>query len=144
MAPAIKEAAAKTGMSETEISAVIWDESRGKVGASTTNGGNGQSDTGLMQMNPGTFAELQSKHPELQGKSLSNASDNVLAGSFLLSDLQKQFGSEQLAERAYNSGPGSVDKSNANVTTTGLGDSNYIQKVGNIEKAIESGQALPP
>ncbi len=144
LAPDIKAAASKSGLSQSEISAVIWDESRGKTGAASTNGGNGQTDAGLMQINPSTFGELQSKHSDLQGKSLGDASTNILAGSYLLADFKQQFGRMDLAERAYNSGAGSVDRSNANVTTTGLGDPAYIQKVGHIRDLVETGQALPP
>jgi len=143
LAPAIQAASVQTGMSLTEISAIIWDESRGKAGASSTNGGNGQTDAGLMQINPATFGELQSKHKELQGKPLSDPATNILAGSYLLADFKQQFGSIELAERAFNSGAGSVDKSNPNMTTTGLGDPGYIQKVAAIKADIERGTPLP-
>ncbi len=101
------------------------------------------SDSGLMQINPATFGQLQASHPELQGKTVSDPATNVMAGADLLADAHKQFGSWDLAQRGYNSGAGSVDKNNPDATTTGLGDPNYNQKVDGIKAALDGGQALP-
>lgn len=143
LAPAIKSASRAIGVPEDQLAAMIWAESRGKAGASTTNGGNGMSDSGLMQINSATFGQLQADHPELQGKSVNDPAANIMAGAYLMADMKQQFGSPDLALRAYNSGPGSVDPSNANITTTGLGDPNYIMKVNSIKDALNSGQVLP-
>lgn len=132
-APQILEAARITGQSPALLSAQIWQESRGQSGANA----------GLMQVDAATFTDLQKQHPELQGKSLSDPLTNILAGSFYFQDLKKKFGSDDLALRAYNSGPGSVDPSNADTTTTGLGDPTYVQKVMSMAQKIEQGVALP-
>lgn len=140
---AIQTASKDSGVPADRISAVIWDESRGQAGAASTNGGNGMTDGGLMQINPETFKQLQSEHPDLQGKSMTDAATNIEAGSDLLADEQKKYGSWDLAERAYNSGEGSVDTSDANITTTGLGDADYIQKINKNLAAIDAGTGLP-
>ncbi|MCX2561993.1 lytic transglycosylase domain-containing protein [Acetobacter farinalis] len=139
----IQAASKASGVPEDRIAAVIWDESRGQAGAATTNGGNGLTDGGLMQLNPATFQQLQHEHPDLQGKSLSDPATNIEAGADLLADEHAKYGSWDLAERAYNSGEGSVDTANANITTTGLGDPDYIKKVDTNLQAIDNGTALP-
>ena len=143
LAPAIESASQKTGVPVAELAAVIWAESRGAVAATSTNPGNGLSDSGLMQINPGTFGQLQSDHPELQGKSIADPATNILAGAYFLSDLHQQFGTWDLAQRAYNSGPLSVDRTDANVTTTGLGDPDYNRKVDSFREKLEAGESLP-
>lgn len=143
LAPAIESASRQTGVPVSELAAVIWDESRGVLAASSTNPGNGLSDSGLMQINPATFGQLQSDHPELQGKSLADPATNILAGAYFLSDLHQQFGTWDLALRAYNSGPLSVDPQDANVTTTGLGDPDYIGKVDGFRETLDAGGTLP-
>lgn len=139
----IQAASQASGVPADRLSAIIWNESRGKADAATTNGGNGLTDGGLMQINQATFAQLQQDHPDLQGQSLSDPGTNIKAGAYLLADEHKKYGDWDLAERAYNSGEGSVDTSNANVTTTGLGDPDYITKISSILQDIQSGTALP-
>lgn len=141
---AIESAAAKTGVPAAMLTAQIWQESRGNISAVTTNGGNGLSDTGLMQVNPNTFKELQSKYPELQGKNLSDPETNILAGAYYMKDMKEQFGSWDLALRAYNSGPNGVDKSNPNAIPAGTGDATYVQKVKAFAETIASGKGTLP
>lgn len=141
--PGISAASKATGVPKDLLSAVIWDESRGKAGATSTNPGNGKTDGGLMQINPDTFSSLQAKHPELKGKPLSDPDTNILAGAALLADEKGKFGSWDLALRAYNSGEGSVNPGDANITTTGLGDADYVRKVNQNKAAIDSGSPLP-
>ena len=143
LAPAIQRASEQTGVPQDRLAAVIWAESRGKAEASTTNGGNGMSDSGLMQINSATYGQLRADHPDLQGKSVNDSATNILAGAYLLADMKGQFGSWDLAQRAYNSGPGSVDVNNPDITTTGLGDPDYNRKVNGIKAALNGGQALP-
>jgi Transglycosylase SLT domain len=139
----IVKAAKMTGMDPALLAAMIWQESRGVGSASSVNGGNGANDAGLMQVNAATFAELQKLHPELQGLSLSDNFANILAGAFYLKDMKDKFGSDGLALRGYNSGPLSVDRSDANVTTTGLGDPTYVAKVLQFAEDIKNGKSLP-
>ncbi|CAM3964050.1 lytic transglycosylase domain-containing protein [Corallococcus exiguus] len=141
---AIESAAAKTGMPAEMLAAQIWQESRGNLDAVTTNGGNGLTDTGLMQVNPNTYGELQAKHPELQGKNLSDPETNILAGAFYMKDMKEQFGSDELALRAYNSGPNGVDKSNPDAIPAGTGDATYVQKVKSFMNTLATGQGSLP
>ncbi|WP_225413662.1 lytic transglycosylase domain-containing protein [Stigmatella hybrida] len=141
---AIESAAAKAGVPASMLAAQIWQESRGDLGAATTNGGNGLTDTGLMQVNPNTFQELQSKHPELQGKNLADPETNILAGAFYMKDMKEQFGSWDLALRAYNSGPNGVDRSNPNAIPAGTGDATYVEKVQKFSEIIATGNGTLP
>ncbi|KFE64721.1 lytic transglycosylase domain-containing protein [Hyalangium minutum] len=141
---AIESAAAKTGVPASMLAAQIWQESRGNLGATSTNGGNGLTDTGLMQMNPNTFKELQGKYPELQGKNLADPETNILAGAYYMKDMKEQFGNWDLALRAYNSGPNGVDRSNPNAIPAGTGDATYVQKVKQFAETIASGKGTLP
>ncbi len=141
---AIESAAAKAGVPASMLAGQIWQESRGNLGATSTNGGNGLTDTGLMQVNPNTFQELQAKHPELQGKNLADPETNILAGAFYMKDMKEQFGSWDLALRAYNSGPNGVDRSNPNAIPAGTGDATYVQKVKQFWDTISTGRGTLP
>ncbi|WP_223643488.1 lytic transglycosylase domain-containing protein [Corallococcus sp. EGB] len=141
---AIESASAKTGMPAEMLAAQIWQESRGNLDAVTTNGGNGLTDTGLMQVNPNTFQELQAKHPELQGKNLSDPETNILAGAYYMKDMKAQFGSDELALRAYNSGPNGVDRNNPDAIPAGTGDATYVQKVKSFMNTLATGQGSLP
>jgi len=141
---AIESAAAKTGVPASMLAGQIWQESRGNLSATSTNGGNGMTDTGLMQVNPNTFKELQSKYPELQGKNLADPETNILAGAYYMKDMKEQFGSWDLALRAYNSGPNGVDRSNPNALPAGTGDATYVQKVKQFWDTISTGKGSLP
>jgi hypothetical protein len=142
---AIESAAAKTGVPADMLAAQIWQESRGNLAAVSTNGGNGLTDTGLMQVNPNTYGELQAKHPELQGKDLSEPANNILAGAYYMKDMKEQFGDWKTALRAYNSGPNGVDKSNLNALPAGTGDATYVDKVSKFWETLQTGNGtLPP
>ncbi|HYH97652.1 lytic transglycosylase domain-containing protein [Hyalangium sp.] len=141
---AIESASAKTGVPASMLAAQIWQESRGNLSATSTNGGNGLTDTGLMQINPNTFKELQAKHPELQGKDLADPETNILAGACYMKDMKEQFGSWDLALRAYNSGPNGVDRSNVNALPAGTGDATYVQKVKQFWDTIATGKGSLP
>jgi soluble lytic murein transglycosylase-like protein len=142
---AIESAAAKAGVPANMLAGQIWQESRGNIEAITTNGGNGLSDTGLMQVNPNTFGELQAKHPELQGKNLADPETNILAGAFYMKDMNEQFGGNwDLALRGYNSGPNGVDRNDPRALPAGTGDATYVDKVNSFWKTIESGNGTLP
>ncbi|QRO02185.1 transglycosylase SLT domain-containing protein [Archangium violaceum] len=140
----IESAASKTGVPASVLAAQIWQESRGNLEAISTNGGNGLTDTGLMQVNPNTYKELQSKYPELQGKNLSDPATNILAGAYYMKDMKEQFGNWDLALRAYNSGPNGVDRSNPNAIPAGTGDATYVQKVKQFADIISTGNGTLP
>lgn len=145
---AIQNAAAKTGVPGEILAAQIWQESRGSLGATTVNGGNGLQDSGLMQVNSNTFADLQSKNRDLLGPNAdpNNPADNIMAGALYMKEQLNAFGGNMgAALRAYNSGPLNVNVNNLNdISKTGTGDATYVDKVMNFSSIISSGQGQLP
>lgn len=145
---AIQNAAAKTGVPGEVLAAQIWQESRGNLGAATVNGGNGLQDSGLMQVNSNTFADLQRKNPDLLAANANpnNPQDNIMAGALYMKEQLGAFnGNMGAALRAYNSGPLNVNVNNLNdISKTGTGDATYVDKVMNFSSIISSGQGQLP
>lgn len=139
----ILAAAEATGVPANLLAAVIWDESKGITSAGTTNGENGLSDSGLMQVNPETFAALQNSYPDLLNSDISDPQSNIMAGALYLKENYDQFGSWDLALRAYNSGPLSVDPSDHTISTSGFGTQNYVEKVNFYWDQLNQGSAMP-
>ena len=100
--PLIAEASRRFGVSETIIASVIRAESGGRT---TLNGRPITSRAGamgLMQLMPGTWAELRS---ELRlGPNPYDPRDNILAGTLYLRKLGDRFGYPGMIA-AYNAGP---------------------------------------
>lgn len=144
----IQNAADKTGVPAEVLAAQIWQESRGNLGAATVNGGNGQQDSGLMQVNSNTFADLQSKNPDLLGTNAdpNNARDNIMAGALYMKEQLNAFdGNMGAALRAYNSGPNNVNLNDlSDISQTGTGDSTYVDKVMSFAQIIRTGQGQLP
>lgn len=132
-----------TGVPANLLAAVIWDESKGIASAGTVNGENGLTDTGLMQINPQTYADLQNRHPERLSGNASEPRNNIMGGALYLQEQFEQFGNWDLALRAYNSGPLSVDPTDHTRSTTGFGTMNYVEKVNFYVDRLDQGQALP-
>lgn len=144
----IQDAAQATGVPANVLAAQIWQESRGNLGAATVNGGNGLQDAGLMQVNSNTFADLQSKNPDLLGANASpnNAYDNIMAGALYMKEQLNAFdGSMGAALRAYNSGPNNVNTSDlSDISKTGTGDATYVDKVMDFANTIATGKGTLP
>lgn len=140
----IEDAAKATGMPAKVIAAQIWAESRGNLGADTTNV-NGKTDAGLMQVNADTFAGLKKENPGLLGNAdVNNPHDNIMAGALYLRDQSKAFGGDIGAGlRAYNSGPDKVNRNNL-ADTGGVGDPNYTANVLKFAEIIGSGKGQLP
>jgi hypothetical protein len=143
---AIGKAADASGMPANVIAGMMWAESRGDSSASTVNGGNGQSDSGLMQVNSATAAEVQSKHSEKFNDSMTADEKNIMTGALYLKDQHEAFGGNMdAALRAYNSGANTVNRDDpSDISKTGLGDPNYVANVNNFAEIIGSGKGQLP
>jgi len=94
----ISEAAQRFGVPEAWIRAVMHVESRGNVRAISPKGA-----IGLMQIMPGTWAELRARHG--LGTDPYDPRDNILAGAAFLREMHDRYGSPGFLA-AYNAGPG--------------------------------------
>ncbi|WP_205950460.1 lytic transglycosylase domain-containing protein [Pantoea stewartii] len=145
---AIEKASKASGIDPAVLAGQIYQESRGVINASSTNGGNGLTDAGLMQVNENTFKDLQTKYPDLlkSDANPNNPDDNIMAGALYMKDMKAQFnGDDGAALRAYNSGPENVNLSNlSDISKYGTGDSTYVSKVQNFAAIIKSGTGTLP
>jgi hypothetical protein len=144
---AIRNAAEKSGMPAEVIAGMIWAESRGNLSAQTTNGGNGLADSGLMQINSNTFADLKAKHPALLGDAdVNDPDDNILAGALYLREQYDAFdGDMGAALRAYNSGPNNVNMNDlSDISKTGTGNPDYVEYVTGYARTIATGEGTLP
>jgi hypothetical protein len=104
--PYIREASGRFSVPERWIRAVMHQESGGQE---FLNGQPITSDagaTGLMQVMPATYAELQSRYN--LGGDPYNPHDNILAGTAYIREMYDKFGSPAFLA-AYNAGPQRVD-----------------------------------
>ena len=99
--PYIRQAAARFSVPEAWIRAVMRQESAGEEQALSPAGA-----IGLMQIMPGTYAELQA-HYNL-GFDPWEPHDNIMAGTAYIREMYDRFGSPGFLA-AYNAGPGRVD-----------------------------------
>jgi hypothetical protein len=143
---AIGAAAKASGQPANVIAGMMWAESRGNSSASTVNGGNGQSDSGLMQVNSATAAEVQSKYSEHFKEGMTPDEKNIMTGALYLKDMEGKFGKDMDAKlRGYNSGPDTVNiKDPSDISKTGLGDPNYVTNVNNFAEIIGTGKGQLP
>ncbi|QHC34727.1 lytic transglycosylase domain-containing protein [Komagataeibacter xylinus] len=93
----VAEAAHRFDIPATWISAVMGAESAGDPGAVSSAGA-----MGLMQIMPGTWAELRVRHH--LGRDPYDPRDNILAGAAYLRELHDRYGSPGFLA-AYNAGP---------------------------------------
>ncbi|MDW3224275.1 MAG: lytic transglycosylase domain-containing protein [Paracoccaceae bacterium] len=93
----IAEASQRFGIPEHWISAVIRVESAGRVTAVSTAGA-----MGLMQIMPGTWADLRLRHR--LGNDPFEPRDNILGGTAYLREMYNLFGAPGFLA-AYNAGP---------------------------------------
>lgn len=92
---AIAEASRAHGVDRELLSAVAWQESRGRMSAVSPKGA-----VGVMQLMPATAAQLGIRNHDLV--------DNIHGGAIYLRQQIDRFGSVPLALAAYNAGPGAV------------------------------------
>ena len=96
--PQIKSASSLTGVPTSILEGVMSQESGGTNGLTSPTGAEG-----LMQLEPGTAASLGVSNPW-------NPQQNLNGGAKYLAQMDKEFGTWQLALAAYNAGPGEVSK----------------------------------
>jgi soluble lytic murein transglycosylase-like protein len=101
-AVAVTEAAQRFGIPETWIWRVMHAESRGNRRAVSPAGA-----MGLMQVMPGTWSMLTSRHR--LGRNPFDVRANILAGAAYLRAMWDRYRDIRLMLAAYNAGPGRVD-----------------------------------
>jgi membrane-bound lytic murein transglycosylase B len=101
-AAAIAEASARFAIPEHWIRAVIAVESAGNRHAVSHVGA-----MGLMQVMPGTWADLRDQHD--LGDDPFDPRDNILAGTAYLREMLDRYGNVAAMLAAYNAGPGRYD-----------------------------------
>lgn len=135
------------GVDENLVYAVIKTES------SFDENAHSQADArGLMQITPSTFKWLQSKMPDngpkMKADELYSPEINIRYGTFFLSMLKKEFGSDRLAIAAYHAGRGQVNRWLSDEAVSPDGETiekipsratgHYVDKVtGNMKKYIK-------
>jgi len=98
----IDEASRRFGIPAAWIRAVMRAESGGDARAVSPKGA-----IGLMQIMPGTWAELRDRHG--LGRDPFDPRDNILAGAAYLRELHDRYGSPGFLA-AYNAGPGRYEE----------------------------------
>ena len=127
--PYIKEASAKFDVPERWIREVMRQESGGRL-----YGRNGDLITshagamGLMQVMPGTYAELRGRYPEL-GDDAFDPRNNVLAGTAYIREMYDIYGSPGFLA-AYNAGPGRLDDHLTRNRTLPMETRRYVASIG--------------
>lgn len=102
-AAAIAEASVRFAIPEQWIRAVMRVESAGNPQAISRVGA-----MGLMQVMPGTWAELRQQHS--LGDDAFDPRDNILAGTAYLRAMLDRYGTVGAMLAAYNAGPGRYDE----------------------------------
>ena len=102
-APHVAEAARRFGIPEAWIWAVMRVESAGNPRAVSRAGA-----MGLMQIMPGTWAQLRARHG--LGADPFDVRDNIMAGAAYLREMHDRYGNASAMLAAYNAGPGRYDE----------------------------------
>jgi len=107
--PYVREAAARFGVPETWIRAVMQQEAGGRQtgpdGSPTTSSA-GAGAMGLMQVMPGTYDLMRQRHA--LGPDPYDPRSNILAGTAYLKEMHARFGAPAFLA-AYNAGPDRVE-----------------------------------
>lgn len=101
-APHVADAARRFGIPEAWIWAVMRVESAGNARAISRAGA-----MGLMQIMPGTWAQLRARHG--LGTDPFDVRENIMAGAAYLREMHDRYGNASAMLAAYNAGPGRYD-----------------------------------
>lgn len=101
-APHVADAARRFGIPEAWIWAVMRVESAGNPRAVSR-----AEAMGLMQIMPGTWAQLRARHG--LGADPFDVRDNITAGAAYLREMHDRYGNPSAMLAAYNAGPGRYD-----------------------------------
>ena len=126
--PHIHEAAARFGVPETWVRAVMRQESGGRqAGADGAPVTSSAGAMGLMQVMPGTYAALRQRHG--LGADPYEPRSNILAGTAYLQEMHARFGSPAFLA-AYNAGPDRVEAYLSGSTMLPDETVNYVAAIG--------------
>lgn len=119
----INSASQRFGVDPNLIRSVISVESSSRPNAVSHRGAGG-----LMQVMPGTYQELATKHG--LGADRFDPTNNIMAGTAYLAQQQRQWGNTDDALAAYNAGPGRLAKvKSGQQARLPAETTNYVQKV---------------
>lgn len=135
----VAEASRRFAIPERWIWAVMRVESAGDVTAISHAGA-----MGLMQIMPGTWAELRARYR--LGRNPYDPRDNIIAGTAYLRELHDRYGNPTAMLAAYNAGPGRYDDHLATGRPLPRETSAYLAKLapmvgGAPARALASGPA---
>lgn len=122
LAAIVAEAAARFGIPEGWIWAVMRVESTGRTHAVSSAGAQG-----LMQIMPATWTRLRARHG--LGYNPFDARDNVLAGASYLREMYDRYGSVTAMLAAYNAGPGRYEAYAAGARGLPLETTRYVARI---------------
>jgi len=117
--PLIDEASRRFGVPQDIITSVMGIESGGRRGAVSPKGA-----SGLMQVMPATYTELAGRYG--LGPDRFEPRNNVTAGTAYLRENYDQFGNWPDAVRAYNAGPGRLQRVKAGASDLPQETTDYV------------------
>lgn len=139
-APHVAEAALRFGIPEAWIWAVLRVESAGNARAVSSAGA-----MGLMQIMPGTWAQLRARHG--LGTDPFDVRDNIMAGAAYLREMHDRYGNPSAMLAAYNAGPGRYDDHLSRGRPLPAETVAYLARLGSITstaRTVEVAVVAPP
>jgi soluble lytic murein transglycosylase-like protein len=139
-APHVADAARRFGIPEAWIWAVMCVESAGNARAVSRAGA-----IGLMQIMPGTWAQLRARHG--LGTDPFDVRDNIMAGAAYLRDMHDRYGNASAMLAAYNAGPGRYDDYLSRGRSLPAETVAYLARLGSVtgnESAVEVAVVATP
>ena len=130
----VRDASLRFGIPEQWIWAVMRVESAGRVDATSHAGA-----MGLMQVMPGTWANLTARHG--LGGNAYNPRANIMAGAAYLRDMHDRYGSPGFLA-AYNAGPGRYEQYARGERPLPLETRNYVAKLAPMIGAGSAAESL--